>query len=135
MTNRMAEIAKLLGVEVGEVFQVDGDPSIKDCFFKFSDNDLQLSAVNGGNDTWTAASDTRLLDILYGRLRIRKLPRKPAIGDMYCYPDPATPLLWWRCSWRDDEVDNYRLQHGFVFATREEAITKTKKMLEAINEQ
>lgn len=135
MANHMKEVAELLGVKVEEVFQVDGDPSIKDCFFKFSDNDLQLSAVNGGNDTWAVASDTSLLGLLYGRLRIRKLPRKPAIGDMYCYPDLLTPLLWGTCSWRDNIFDNYRFQHGFVFATREEAITKTKKMLAAINEQ
>lgn len=134
MANHMKEVAELLGVKVEEVFQVDGDPSIKDCFFKFSDNDLQLSAVNGGNDTWSVASDTRLLDLLYGRLRIRKLPRKPVIGDMYCYPYPATPILWGRCSWRDDEVDNYRLQHGLVFTTGEEAIAKAEKMLAAINE-
>lgn len=83
MANYIKKVGKLLGVEVGEVFQVDGDPSIKDCFFKFSDNDLQLSAVNGGNDTWTVASGTRLLGILYGRLRIRKLPWKPTKGQKY----------------------------------------------------
>jgi hypothetical protein len=134
MANYIKEVGKLLGVGVEEVFQVDGDPSIKDCFFKFSDNDLQLSAVNGGNDTWTVASDTRLLDILYGRLRIRKLPRKPAIGDMYCYPDPVTPLLWGTCSWRDDVFDNYRFQHGLIFATREEAIEIAKQM-QAVTKQ
>ena len=36
---------------------------------------------------------------------------------------------------RDDEVDNYRLQHGFVFETAEEAIEAAEKMLAAINEQ
>lgn len=135
MANYIKEVGKLLGVGVEEVFQVDGDPSTKDCFFKFSDNDLQLSAVNGGNDTWTVASDTRLLDILYGRLRIRKLPRKPAIGDMYYYPDPVTPLLWGICSWGDDVLfDNYRFQHGLIFATREEAIEIAKQM-QAVTKQ
>lgn len=134
MANHMKEVAELLGVKVEEVFQVDGDPSIKDCFFKFSDNDLQLSAVNGGNDTWAVASDTSLLGLLYGRLRIRKLPRKPAIGDMYCYPDPVNPLLWRTCSWRDDVFDNYRFQHGFVFTTREEAIEIAKQMLAVAKE-
>lgn len=35
MANHIKEVSKLLGVEVGEVFQVDGDPSIKDCFLSF----------------------------------------------------------------------------------------------------
>ena len=81
MDNKMVEVAKLLGVEVGEVFQVDGDPSLKDCVFRFSDNDLQVSAPIGDKDTWIVANDNRLLGLLYGNLSIRKLPWKPAIGD------------------------------------------------------
>lgn len=135
MANHIKEVSKLLGVEVGEVFQVDGDPSIKDCFFKFSDNDLQLSAVNGGNDTWTVASDTRLLGILYGRLRIRKLPYKPTKGEKYYVSHILNRDLWDCYSWNDDEYDEELYKRGVVFKTKEEAVMAAKKMLVAINEQ
>ena len=135
MANHIKEVSKLLGVEVGEVFQVDGDPSIKDCFFKFSDNDLQLSAVNGGNDTWTVASDTRLLGILYGRLRIRKLPYKPTKGEKYYVSHILNRDLWNCYSWNDDEYDEELYKRGVVFKTKEEAVMAAKKMLVAINEQ
>ena len=130
MANRMAEIAKLLGVEVGEVFQVDGDPSIKDCFFKFSDNDLQLSAVNGDNDTWGVANDSRLLGLLYGSLSIRKLPWKPKINEVYYYPIVDLDYLYCNCEWRGEDTDYHRLNNGLVFKTREEAIEMVMKMLE-----
>lgn len=135
MANYIKKVGKLLGVEVGEVFQVDGDPSIKDCFFKFSDNDLQLSAVNGGNDTWTVASGTRLLGILYGRLRIRKLPWKPTKGQKYYVPNIFVQDLWAYYSWNDDGYDEELYKRGVVFKTTEEAIEAAEKMLAAINEQ
>ena len=134
MANQIAGVAKLLGVEVGEVFQVDGDPSLKDCVFRFSDNDLQLSAANGDNDTWEVANDSRLLGLLYGNLSVRKLPWKPIKGDLYCYSDPASPVMWGRCSWTSHGVDKYRFNHGLVFRTSEEAIALTKKLLAVTQE-
>jgi hypothetical protein len=134
MDNKMVEVAKLLGVEVGEVFQVDGDPSLKDCVFRFSDNDLQVSAPIGDKDTWIVANDNRLLGLLYGNLSIRKLPWKPAIGDRYCYSDPSSPIMWGRCSWTGYGVDIYRFNHGLVFRTKEEAIALTKKLLAVAQE-
>lgn len=103
--------------------------------FKFSDNDLQLSAVNGGNDTWTVASDTRLLGILYGRLRIRKLPYKPTKGQKYYVPNIFVQDLWAYYSWNDDGYDEELYKRGVVFKTTEEAIEAAEKMLAAINEQ
>lgn len=135
MANYIKKVGKLLGVEVGEVFQVDGDPSIKDCFFKFSDNDLQLSAVNSGNDTWTVASDTRLLDILYGRLRIRKLPWKPRENERYYYPLPSDKDLWGGTTWTDSNYDNIRLNRGLVFKTIEEAVAAAEKILAVVKEE
>lgn len=134
MANQIAGVAKLLGVEVGEVFQVDGDPSIKDCFFKFSNNDLQLSAANGGNDTWTAASDTRLLDILYGRLRIRKLPWKPAFGTEYYVPSITLAKKYDIRKWYSIEDNERHYNLGIVCKTRYEAIKLANKMLAVAQE-
>lgn len=134
MANCMESIAKLLGVELNEVFRIeDFDLELYD-FFKITENGLYQSSKSEPYD-WKAAPNFILL--LTGEIEITKLPqkpKKPAIGDMYCYPDPATPILWGRCSWRDDEVDNYRFQHGFVFTTREEAIEIAKQMLTVAKE-
>ena len=132
MANCMESIAKLLGVELNEVFRIeDFDLELYD-FFKITENGLYQSSKSEPYD-WKVSPN--FISLLTGDIEITKLPQKPAIGDMYCYPDPATPILWGRCSWRDDEVDNYRLQHGFVFETTEEAIEAAEKMLAAINEQ
>ncbi len=126
MANCMESIAKLLGVELNEVFRIeDFDLELYD-FFKITENGLYKSSKSEPYDWKTAPN---FISLLTGEIEITKLPQKPAIGDMYCYPDPATPILWGRCSWRDDEVDNYRFQHGFVFTTREEAITVTEEMI------
>ena len=134
MANHIAGVAKLLGVEVGEVFQIDKDPTLNGCVFRFSNNDLQLSGANVDNDTWVVANDNRLLGLLYGNLSIRKLPWKPAIGDRYCYSDPSSPIMWGRCSWTGYGVDIYRFNHGLVFRTKEEAIALTKKLLAVAQE-
>lgn len=129
--NYIAGVAKLLGVEVGEVFQVDGDPSLKDCVFRFSDNDLQVSAVNSDNDTWGIANDGRLLGLLYGNLSIRKLPWKPKMNEEFYIPciHYTESSMATRLRWRDDNADNTFYQFGIVFKTREEAIAVSKKML------
>lgn len=134
MANQIAGVAKLLGVEVGEIFQVNGDPSLKDCVFKFSDNDLQLSSAHIDNDTWVVANDSRLLGLLYGNLSISKLSWKPAVGDWYCYSDPASPIMWGRCLWTGYGVDKHRFNQGLVFRTIEEAIALTKKLLAVAQE-
>lgn len=134
MANQIAGVAKLLGVEVGEIFQIDGDPSLEACVFRFSDNDLQLSAAHSDSDTWIIANDSILLGLLYGNLSVRRLPWKPAIGDRYCYSDPSSPVMWGRCSWTDYGVDKYRFNHGLVFRTREEAIALTKELLAVAQE-
>lgn len=131
MANHIAEVAKLLGVEVGEVFQVDGDPSLKDCAFRFSDSDLQLSEVIGDNDTWILANDSRLLGLLHGNLSISKLPWKPKINEEFYIPSIHynESSMATRLRWRDDNADTKFYQFGLVCKTREEAIALTKKML------
>lgn len=136
MANQIAGVAKLLGVEVGEIFQIDGDPSLKDCVFRFSDNDLQLSAAHIDNDTWVVANDNRLLGLLYGYLSIRKLPWKPKIGEKYYIPrihynESSSATCF---HWGGDSADNKFYQFGLVCKTREEAVALTKKLLAVVQE-
>lgn len=133
MNNHMADVAKLLGVEVGEVFQVGNDDSLKSYYFRFSKIGLEFSKSMGDN-TWVTTDSYTLLSLLRGELPIKRLPWKPTGGDLYCYSDPASPVVWGRCSWTSRGVDKYRFNHGLVFRTSEEAIALTKKLLAVAQE-
>lgn len=80
MANHIAEVAQMLGVEIGEVFQI---PPLKCCFFRFTDEFLQVSTKNEDNNDWVIANDNKLHSLLNGRLSIRKLPWKPTKGENY----------------------------------------------------
>lgn len=133
MSNHMKKIAEMFGVEVGEVFQVGNDDSLKSYYLRFSKIGLEFSKSMGDN-TWVTADSYTLLSLLRGELSIKRLPWKPAIGDRYCYSDPSSPVMWGRCSWTSHGVDKYRFNHGLVFRTSEEAIALTKKLLAVAQE-
>lgn len=134
MANHIAGVAKLLGVEVGEVFQIDKDPTLNGCVFRFSNNDLQLSAANGDNDTWAVANDSRLLGLLYGHLSIRKLPWKPAFGTEYYVPSITLAKKYDIRKWYSIEANERHYNLGIVCKTRYEAIKLANKMLAVAQE-
>lgn len=127
--NYMEKVAKMLGLELEESFRIDGEYG----YFMLTETGLWRK-TNLEDEYWRRPPYDILHNLLIAVYEIIKLPRKPAIGDMYCYPDPVTPLLWGTCSWRDDVFDNYRFQHGLIFATREEAIEIAKQM-QAVTKQ
>lgn len=132
MANHIAEVARMLGVEIGEVFQI---PPLKCCFFRFTDDFLTQSAKNEDNDDWIIANDSKLRGLLNGRLSIRKLPWKPTKGEKYYVSDIFDRDLWDYYLWDDDEHDEELYKRGLVFKTKEEAVTAAEKMLATINEQ
>ena len=66
--NYMADVAKMLGVEIGEEFNIEGGS--KDAKYKFSKDYLIMEITDVG---WTRAS-FYLADLLNGNLKIVKLP-------------------------------------------------------------
>ena len=58
----IAGVAKLLGVEEGEVFQVNDDGTLEKCFFKFTDGFLYISD-NGKDDSWCVAKFTTEIQV------------------------------------------------------------------------
>ena len=76
MNSHMAGVAKLLGVELEEVFRLKEYES----YFKFTEKDFE-SSVNG--TTWLAADSLTLRFILEGKVTIKKLPWKPKNGEKY----------------------------------------------------
>ena len=133
--NYMAEVAKLLGVELGESFEITSNTQGDyHNYYRFTENNC-LEISDDGVEWKTTIAAVLLKHILIGDIRIVKLPWKPQEGDRYYFPCPASIEKWDYSTWSERDVDYYRLNYGFVCKTMEEAIALTEKMLEAINEQ
>lgn len=133
MANRMAEIAKLLGVRLGEVFFIKEYPSDSKIYLKFTENGLEQSL---DKDSWTKATGRVWERIITGALKINKLPWKPQIGEKYYVPriaiQPEDRHFYYY--WDNDGVDIKRYDMGIVCKTKEEAVALTEKMLAAAKE-
>lgn len=129
MANCMNAIVKCLGVELDEAFRIDDDTYKIHGYYKINKKGLYAScSCNPYN--WYEAFAPYFWLLLEGTIEITKIPGKPAIGDMYWYPDIATPVLCGHCSWRDDEIDNYRFQHNFVFTDMGGAKMMSQRILD-----
>lgn len=136
MINRMAEVAKMFGLELRETFKIADDifgehPK----YYRFAEN-VCLEASNDGAK-WDTADAGVLEDILMGDVRIIKLPWKPQKGEKYYVPSivirPEDRNYYYYWSNDDINIEHYRM--GIVCKTPEEATALTEKMLAAINEQ
>ena len=136
----MAEVAKLLGVELGESFKITSDtqgdyPGDYQNYYRFTENNCFETSFDGVK--WETATVIILRVILMGGARIIKLPWKPREGEKYYVPRiairPYDRHYWYY--WDNSGVDIKRYDMGIVCKTPEEAIALTEKMLVAINEQ
>ena len=139
--NYMAEVAKLLGVELGESFKITSDtqgdyPGDYQNYYRFTENNC-LEISDDGVEWKTTIAAVLLKHILMGDIRIIKLPWKPREGEKYYVPRiairPYDRHYWYY--WDNSGVDIKRYDMGIVCKTPEEAIALTEKMLVAINEQ
>ena len=139
--NYMAEVAKLLGVELGESFKITSDtqgdyPGDYHNYYRFTENNC-FEISDDGVEWKTTIAAVLLKHILMGDIRIVKLPWKPQEGEKYYVPRIAIrPYDRHYCYyWDNSGVDIKRYDMGIVCKTPEEAIALTEKMLVAINEQ
>ena len=128
MTSHMKEVAKLLGVELGEVFFIKEYPSDSKIYLKFTENGLEQSL---DKDSWTKATGRVWERIITGALKINKLPWKPREGEKYYVPRIAIRPedRHYYYYWDNSGVDIKRYDMGIVCKTPEEAIALTEKML------
>lgn len=135
--NYMAEVAKLLGVELGESFKITYSNQ-GDCqnYYRFTENNC-IEISNDGVEWKMTTAAILLKDTLMGDIRIVKLPWKPRKGEKYYMPRIAIrPEDRHYCYyWDNSGIDIKRYDMGLVCKTPEEAIALTEKMLVAINEQ
>ena len=114
--NKMKEVAKLLGCELGEEFNViynDGKYS-KYNPFKFTETSL---VDKDGDD-----SDIGILQLITGDYKIEKIPFAPKIGESYwTYSAGFTLPVIEYYSWGNSCYDKERKLFGIVFRTEQEA--------------
>ena len=132
--NYMAEVAKLLGVELGESFKItSGIQDDYQSYYRFTES----SGIEISDDgvTWKMTSVATLLKyLLMGDIRIVKLPWKPAIGVEYYIPSITLAKKHDIRKWYNIEDNQRHYNLGIVCKTREEAIALTEKMLAVAKE-
>lgn len=112
--NYMADVAKMLGVELEEEFKLDGTETK----YKFTENGLYFYAPDG----WWQCSNVLLPRILRGNIKIVKLPWQPKVGDVYYRPRDYHTAFSEAVTdfWRGTVNDFALKEAGMVFRTKEE---------------
>lgn len=115
--NLIPEIAKMLGVELGEEFKVD---KYDEMTFNFAENMLVARADFKGAK-W-GITHVVLSELLGGNVEIIKLPWKPKKGDIY-YSFNLVYGTWVVCQHilTGSPFDYALLDKGWVYSTCEEA--------------
>ena len=96
MKNLMPEVAKLLGVEIGEEFEIKEMPHD---IYKIHENMLTYKLHTKG---WGETSDHTLKHLLRGEMTIVKLPWKPEYNENYWTVEKDSILY---NSWDNDMCD------------------------------
>lgn len=120
--NLIPEIAKMLGVELGEEFKVAGDKDFEQKTFYLTARGLKVKLDQCPEKEIPAMA---VLDsLLFGDTEIIKLPWKPQ------YDQPYWTFRWianknrldvWQNVWFNSVEEVALLKAGWVFRTREEA--------------
>lgn len=114
--NLIPEIAKMLGVELGEEFK------IKDYELTLTITDKGLMAADDSSETGWTPANALFVVLLNGQDEIIKLPWKPKEGEDY-YTFGSFDKTWEvsQLRWLQHPFDIALLDKGWVFRTQEEA--------------
>lgn len=126
--NLIPEIAKMLGVELGEEFKIKGYDGL---IYKLTDAGLELTTVDGQKTKWF--DHGALSSLLKGKLEIVKLPWKPKEGtEVYTFSFTTHEYnsrfcphkgVWYvtKWNWAGFPWQIAALDKGWVFRTKQEA--------------
>ena len=131
MDNKMAEVAKLLGVELNEVFFVKGCSGCytyySKTYLKFTESGLKDS-VN--RTSWHSAAAWVWKSLITGALKINKLPWKPSRDDAYYMPSVTSIGKYIKLFWTGSKNEEDFYKQGLVFRTEKEAVELAEEMLD-----
>ena len=121
----MKEVAKLLGVELEEVFRLEKYES----YFRFTREYFE-SSLDGNN--WSIAHNLTLLAVLNGTATIK---RKPKYDEKYYIPSISNAFGYNSFYWKGDDSDEKYYNFGIICKSKEEAIALRQKMLAVAKEK
>lgn len=125
MISHMEGVAKLLGVELEEVFRLEKYES----YFRFTREHFE-SSLDGNN--WSIAHSLTLLAVLNGTATIK---RKPEYNDKYYIPSIGNTSGYDSFYWQRDNLDEKYYNLGIICKSKEEAIALRQKMLAVAKEK
>lgn len=116
--NLIPEIAKMLGVEIGEEFKVKGDDELT---YRFDSDGLKLTH-DSGIELAPISANVVFVALVKGEEEIIKLLRKPKKGESYyTFGTSAGTWIVWQQRWANHPVDLALFGKGWVYRTRAEA--------------
>ena len=111
MVNHMAEVAKMLGVELGEEFMCNNGYKYVLREDGIVDTDYEKISVYAFSNV--------LNDLLNGKLVIERKPWKPSEGERYWWVTSNGSVDY--CCWTGDMIDFFTYKLGNCYRTKEEA--------------
>jgi hypothetical protein len=115
--NLIPEIAKMLGVELGEEFKIKGYDGLT---YKLTDNGLELTTVDGQKTKWF--DHGALSSLLKGKMEIIKLHYRPDYRQMY-WTFGLKDGIWVVVprEWEDYPAEILLADKGWTYRSKEEA--------------
>lgn len=132
MANLIPQIAKMLGVKLGEEFKIKGHEELT---YRFASDRLQLTYDNN-IELSDLATKVAFVALLNGKDEIVKLPWKPKEGESFytftaAYGEWPVSLDVWA-----EEPCNYALlDKGWIYRTEKEAIAALPTVLKELSER
>lgn len=114
MANYMADVAKLLGVELGEEFQICGNG---EATVKLTKDGLEIVTILG--KLREHADEMCLARILAGQYAIKRKPWKPKLDEWFWCVQPNGEYALVR--WRNEYTDLALYKIGNCYRTKQEA--------------
>lgn len=118
--NFIPQIAHMLGVELGEEFQVKGDDEMT---YIFTDDGLKITYA-GGIEISQISTNSAFVALVMGKEEIVKLPWKPKLNERYwtfMSSLEGGKLYVLNYMWDNSVIDVALHKVGWVFRTCEEA--------------
>ena len=120
MANYMAEVAKLLGVELGEEFQIYGNG---EATVKLTKDGLEIVTILGKLKEY--ATEMCLARILAGKYIIKRKPWKPKLDEWFWCVQPNGEYAL--VKWLNEHTDLTLYKIGNCYKAKEEAIANYGK--------
>lgn len=118
--NLIPQIAQMLGVALGEEFQVKGDDEMT---YIFTDDGLKITYA-GGIEISQISTNSAFVALVMGKEEIVKLPWKPKMYEEYwTFGKLGKQWTVGTLSWKELPYEILLLSKGWVYRSRAEAKT------------